>query len=91
MWARIHVFMNVTLSIDEELVRRAREYARVHETSLNKLIRDYLTMTVGDLPRDVAAEEFEVVARTMAGSSGGAAWSGRDELYAQRIDRIGRG
>ena len=34
--------MNVTLSIDEQVVARARSIAAVRGTSLNQLIRDYL-------------------------------------------------
>ena len=83
--------MNVTLSVDDELVRRAREYARAHKTSLNQMIRDYLRLTVGELTRHAAAQEFETVARTMAGNSEGIASSSRDAIYEERIDRIGRG
>lgn len=34
--------MNVTLSIDEQVVAKARQIASVRGTSLNQLIRDYL-------------------------------------------------
>ena len=34
--------MNVTLSVDERVVVRARQVAAVRGTSLNQLIRDYL-------------------------------------------------
>lgn len=87
--------MNITLSADGELVRKARKYAEEHDTSLNQLIRDYLEHLVGELPREAAAEEFEVVARSMSGNSrehaGAPAWQGRDELYRERIDGMGRG
>jgi hypothetical protein len=88
--------MNITLSAQDELVEKAREYAREHGTSLNQLIREHLERLVGMVPRDVAADEFVAVARDMAGDSsrshqsGGSGWSGRDELYADRLDRIGR-
>ena len=39
--------MNVTLSVDEQLVSRARKKARVLGKSLNELIRDYLQKLVG--------------------------------------------
>jgi hypothetical protein len=87
--------MNITLSADEDLVRKARKYAEEHDTSLNQLIRDYLEHLVGELPRDAAAEEFEVTARRMAGNSrehaGAPAWQGREELYRERVERMGRG
>ena len=83
--------MNITLSADDELVRKARRYAQEHETSLNQLIRDYLETLVGEFPREEAAREFETVARSMAGNSrnrGGSAWQGREELYAERMNGI---
>ncbi|RYG23604.1 hypothetical protein EON82_13490 [bacterium] len=38
---------NLTLSLDERLLEESREYARKHGTTLNGLIRDLLTKTVG--------------------------------------------
>ena len=34
--------MNITLSIDEQVVARARRIAAVRGTSLNQMVRDYL-------------------------------------------------
>jgi len=34
--------MNVTLSIPDEIVAKAREYAKRHDTSLNQMVREYL-------------------------------------------------
>lgn len=34
--------MNITLSIPEDIVRRAREYASKNHTSMNQLIREHL-------------------------------------------------
>ena len=34
--------MNITLSIPDEVVATAREYAKRHGTSLNQMIRDHL-------------------------------------------------
>lgn len=34
--------MNITLSIPDDIVANAREYAKRHGTSLDKMIRDYL-------------------------------------------------
>ena len=38
--------MNITLSADPDLVRKSRQYAEGHHTSLNQLIRDYLRSLV---------------------------------------------
>ena len=39
--------MNVTLSVDEQLVARARQKAEALGKSLNQVIRDYLQTLVG--------------------------------------------
>ena len=51
--------MNLTLSVDDEIVRKARQRADQLGTSLNQLVRDYLAQLAGkpDSIRD--AEEFE--------------------------------
>ncbi len=48
--------MNITLSVDERLVRRARKKATAMGKSLNQLVREYLERLAGtdDAERDVA-------------------------------------
>jgi len=53
------VFMNVTLSIDEQTVARARKKANALGKSLNQLIRDYLQKIAGDDDPERSIEEFE--------------------------------
>jgi hypothetical protein len=50
--------MNITLSADEAVIERAREWAQAHGTSLNAVIREHLnTLAEGDaLP--AIAEQF---------------------------------
>ena len=71
--------MNVTLSINEQVVARARRIASVRGTSLNQLIRDYLE----DLtrPGDLAAviEELNTLWAGSTGRSQGA-WT-REDLH----------
>lgn len=43
---------NVTLSIPDDIVRKARQYAQDHGTTLNDLIRRYLRDTVNDQGED---------------------------------------
>lgn len=43
----MEVSVNITLSVDEQIVARAREVARQHGTSLNALIRDYIRQLAG--------------------------------------------
>lgn len=73
---------NLTLTIDEDVLRKARIRALELGTSVNALVRDYLKQIAG---RSTAAEgvaEFLAVTSDADASSGakGRAWS-RDELY----------
>ena len=53
------VLMNVTLSIDEQLVARARKKAEAMGKSLNQLVRDYLQKLAGCDDPERSIEEFE--------------------------------
>ena len=50
--------MNVTLSIDEQTVARARKKAAVLGKSLNQLIREYLQSLAGGNDAERSIEEF---------------------------------
>jgi len=72
--------MNLTLSIDEQLVKDARQTAEAMGKSLNQLIREYLEqLTARDRPED-DAEELRRLSQEGAGRSRG--WTfNRDELH----------
>jgi hypothetical protein len=70
---------NVTISIDAETLRAGREYARLHKTSLNALIRQLLEQRVLQRSADWVDECFAQM-DAAGGSSRGQAWA-RDELY----------
>ena len=73
-------FMNITLSVDERLVRRARKKADAMGKSLNQLVRDYLERLAGsdDAERDVA--ELRQLSRESRGPA--RRWRfKRDELH----------
>jgi len=53
------VHMNVTLSIDEQLVTRARKKAEALGKSLNQMIRDYLQTVAGGDDPERSIEEFK--------------------------------
>ena len=75
-----YVRMNITLSVDERLVRRARKKANAMGKSLNQLVREYLERLAGsvDSERDVA--ELRQLSRESRGRSRG--WRlNRDELH----------
>lgn len=70
---------NITLAIDDETLRKSREYARKQGVSLNALIRDLLVRTV-ERPQTNGAEEFIRLAAAARGNSGGQRWK-REDLY----------
>ncbi len=53
------VSVNVTLSIDEQLVARARKKADALGKSLNQLIRDYLQKLAGGDDPEQSIQEFQ--------------------------------
>ncbi len=69
---------NVTLSIEENLLKKGREYARKHRTSLNALIRKLLRDSVEN-SNDWIVESFKLMDEAK-GNSKGVKWK-RDELY----------
>ena len=72
--------MNVTLSIDDETLARARELAARRGTSVNQLIRDYLNDLASDLSAEDVIEELEGLWKNSAGTSKGRRWT-REELH----------
>ena len=72
--------MNLTLSVDDEVIRRVRRHAERMGTSVNQLVREYLERLAGKQDPDVAALEFEKLSRSSQGNSRG--WKfNRDELH----------
>jgi len=70
--------MNVTLSIDEQLVARARKKADALGKSLNQLIRDYLQKLAGGDDPERSIEEF----RRLSGRGNSRGWRfNRDEIH----------
>ena len=72
------VLMNLTLSVDEQLVSRARKRAEALGTSLNQLVRDYLQKLAGGDDPERSIEEF----RRLSGKGHSRGWRfHRDELH----------
>jgi hypothetical protein len=72
--------MNVTLSVDEEVIREARRHAEALGTSVNQLVREYLERLAGKSDPIANAAEFERLSRLAQGDSGG--WKfNREELH----------
>lgn len=74
--------MNITLSVDEEVVRRARSQAERLGKSVNQLVREYLEQLAGktDLVSDAA--EFERLSLLAKGNSRGWRFN-RDEIHGR--------
>jgi hypothetical protein len=70
--------MNVTLSIDEQLLARARKKADALGKSLNQLVRDYLQKLAGGDDPEKSIEEFQ----RLSGQGHARAWRfNRDEIH----------
>jgi plasmid stability protein len=73
---------NLTVSIDEALLRRARIRALERDTSVNALVRDFLEGLVAqDPPQEGIRAVLALASSSHSGSgSAGRNWT-RDELY----------
>jgi Family of unknown function (DUF6364) len=72
--------VNVTLSIDDEVVLRARRRADVLGTSVDQLVREYLEQLAGKSDPNDDAVEFERLSKLAQGDSRG--WKfNREELH----------
>lgn len=72
------VFVNITLSIEDQLVARARKKAAAMGKSLNQLIRDHLQSIVGGDDAERSIDEF----RRLSGTGHARGWRfNRDEIH----------
>lgn len=73
---------NLTITIDDELLKRARLRALERNTSVNALLRKYLEAFAGEDSGMVVRRRFATLARAAKSSSGGTGrtWS-RDDLH----------
>jgi Family of unknown function (DUF6364) len=70
--------MNVTLSIDKQVVARARKKAEALGKSLNQVIRDYLQGLAGSDDPERSIEEF----KRLSGRGHSRGWRfNRDEIH----------
>lgn len=73
---------NLTLTIEEEVLKRARIRALEEGTSVNALVRAHLERYARDDDQRAALREFVALSQRSAASSGdqGRTWT-RDDLY----------
>ncbi len=77
-----YVFMkNVTIALDEKLLRESRRIAAERSTSLNSMIREFLTQLTERESRAVEARRRILeLCRESTAEIGSRSWT-RDELY----------
>ncbi len=71
---------NLTLAIDDDVLKRARIKALEQGTSVNALVRDYLTELAGESEAAAGMAAFLAAVSGTGAGSGGRNWT-RDELY----------
>lgn len=77
------VFMNVTISVDDELLERTRALARRRGVSLQELVREQLRLLAGERTGAQVADELLDLMEAQGGHSGGRKVR-REEAYAGR-------
>lgn len=72
---------NLTITVEEETLKQARQRALAEGRSVNVLLREYLESYSGQRrERDKALSDLLAIAESSQSGSGGHAWT-RDELH----------
>ena len=72
---------NITMSIDDDLLKKSRKYAAKHYTSLNALVRQLITKAVKSGSQEWLDECFSLMDQS-SGNSEGKKWK-RNDLYVR--------
>ncbi|MEX2530552.1 MAG: hypothetical protein WD960_07255 [Gemmatimonadota bacterium] len=76
---------NLTITVDDEALRRARIRALEQGTSVNAILREFLEAYAGTRKDHVnAAQRIVSLAAASPGRSGGVRWT-RDELHERDV------
>ena len=81
-----YVGVNVTLSLDDKLLERARRLAARRGISLNQMIRDYLAEVTGEPSPEELAAELDALWAEGSGDSRGWRFN-REELHDRPVLR----
>ena len=73
---------NLTISLDEELIKAGKRYAKLQGTSINELFRDFLRKRVVGVASDETAAEMMEALDEAVGDSKGKKWS-REDAYSR--------
>ncbi len=82
---------NLTITVDDDTLKRARMRALEEDTSVNAVLREYLEEYAGNRQEQIeAARRILTSSRDSASRSGpgGRSWT-REELYEERLGRYG--
>ena len=72
---------NITLAIDEKLLKEVRKYAAEHDTSVNAIVREKLAEVVAPKKRIAdALKRMEMIADEAGMEVGPITWK-RDDIY----------
>jgi hypothetical protein len=89
---------NITLAVDDDVLKEARIYAAENETSINNLVRDFLARLASEkqsaADREARAAKARRELAELSRTSNGRLdpnwkWS-RDEIYSERLSRYER-
>jgi hypothetical protein len=77
---------NITLAVDEDVLARAREFAKSHGTTVNALVREHLVQIVEQEHRRDAARQglLKLMSNSEARLGPDYRWN-REELYEERL------
>ena len=77
------MLMNLTLSVDDEILQKARRSAEAMGKSVNQLVREYLEQLAGNPDREALVAEFRELSKKPLGDSKG--WKfNREEIHERR-------
>lgn len=75
--------MNLTLSVDDETLQKARRRADAMGKSVNQLVREYLEHLAGKSDREALLQEFREMSKHPTGDPKG--WKfNREEIHERR-------
>ncbi len=80
---------NLTVHLDEEVIRRAKVVAAKRGTSVSALVARQLDELVAEEERYDAARGRAIELMANAKTLGGRTWT-REDIYAERLDRFAR-
>ena len=80
--------MNITLSIDEEIVKKVRKIALDRDTTLTAMVREYLTSVANSdsVDRKEQIARLEESYKKLSRDMGPRTWT-RDDLYDRKVLR----